>query len=249
MHDKKNIAAAAADFQANLTLELGATIQKSVLFFLDQEDDSRLLSPFEREMIAEEAWFHVVEKSSKYKPSKDAKFSTWAKKVARNFASDELDKLQNDPLHMTGLLHEDQPKNEDDAKKYSDTVSYRRSFGFVEDCSEQLDMRDALETLKSIVAQYVGRDRTVGEMLIDERTKEEIMAETQMSGGNVDTCKSRVLKKMRADMLKAGYSLAASASDAVQSAEADALADFFCPICKNRLFVSVKGSVTKTTIP
>lgn len=200
---------AAADFQATLTNELGDTIKKSVLFYIDGRDHLGMVSSFEREMIAENAWFHVIEKREKYKPSKDAKFSTWAKRVAQNFASDELDKLQNDPLHMTCLLHEDQPKNEDDAKKYSDTVSYRKSFGSVEDCSDQLYFHDLLESLKEIVSTYVGRDRTVAEMLIGERTKEEMMAETQMSGGNVDTCKSRVLKKMRADLLKAGYDLSA----------------------------------------
>jgi hypothetical protein len=66
-----------------------------------------------------------------------------------------------------------------------------------------------LDTLKRIVAGYSGRDREFGEMLINERTKEEMMAKTQMSGGTVDVCKSRVLKRMRADLLKAGYSLAA----------------------------------------
>ena len=209
MKKTNSIAAAAADFQANLTNELGSTIQKSVLFYIDGRDPVGMVSSFEREMIAENAWFHVIEKHAMYKPSKDAKFSTWAKKVAQNFASDELDKLQNNPLHMTGLLHEDQPKNEDDAKKYSDTVSYRRSFGSVGDCSDQLYWQEMLETLKGIVSTYVERDRTVAEMLIGECTKEEIMAVMQMTGGNADTCKCRVLKKMRADLLGAGYSLSA----------------------------------------
>ena len=209
MKNNNLIATEAADFQATLTNELGANIQKSVLLFLHQSDDSRKVSSFEREMIAEKAWFHVVENYAKYKPSENAKFSTWAKTVAQNFAIDELRKLNNDPLHMTGLLYEDQPADEDDAKKYSDTVSSRKAFGSVADCSDQLYWQDALNTLKDIVASYVGRDRIVGEMLLGERTKEEIMAETQMTGGNVDTCKCRLLKKMRADLLEAGYSLAA----------------------------------------
>ncbi len=208
---KKNntITAAAADFQAYLTNELGETIKKSMLFYIAGKDHLGMVSSFEREMIAESAWFHVIEKHEKYKPSKDIKFSTWAKKVARNFAIDELDKLHNDPLHKTGLLREDQPKNENDAQKYNDTVSYRKSFGCVRDCSDQLYYHDMFEALKRIVSTYVGRDRAVAEMLIDERTKEEMMAETQMSGGNVDTCKCRVLKKMRTDLLEAGYSLSA----------------------------------------
>lgn len=207
MKTYKTIAATAADLQATLTNELGETIKNSVLYYINGRDPIGMVSSFEREMIAENAWFHVIEKREKYRPSKDAKFRTWAKRVAQNFASDELEKLQNDPLHMTGLLHEDQPKNEDDAKKYSDTVSYRRSFGSVGDCSDQLYWHEMLETLKGIVSTYVERDRTVAEMLIGESTKEEIMAVMQMTGGNADTCKCRVLKKMRADLLEAGYSL------------------------------------------
>lgn len=207
MKTYKTIAATAADFQATLTNELGETIKNSVLYYINGRDPIGMVSSFEREMIAENAWFHVIEKREKYRPSKDAKFRTWAKRVAQNFASDELEKLQNDPLHMTGLLHEDQPKNEDDAKKYSDTVSYRRSFGSVGDCSDQLYWHEMLKTLKGIVSTYVERDRTVAEMLIGESTKEEIMAVMQMTGGNADTCKCRVLKKMRADLLEAGYSL------------------------------------------
>jgi len=209
MKTYKTIAATAADFQATLTNELGETIKNSVLYYINGRDPIGMVSSFEREMIAENAWFHVIEKREKYRPSKDAKFRTWAKRVAQNFASDELEKLQNDPLHMTGLLHEDQPKNEDDAKKYSDTVSYRRSFGSVGDCSDQLYWHEMLETLKGIVSTYVERDRMVAEMLIGERTKEEMMAVMQMTGGNADTCKCRVLKKMRADLLEAGYSLSA----------------------------------------
>lgn len=205
MANENLIVATTADYQVTLTNEMGTCIQKHVLLFLKD----RQVSAFEKEMIAENAWFHVVVKSAKYTPTEKAKFSTWAKKVALNFAVDELRKLNNDPLHMTGLLYEDQPVDEDDARKYSDTVSPYRAFGSVGDCIDQLDMQDALKTLKEIVASYVGRDRTVGDLLLKERTKEEIMAETQMKGGNVDTCKSRVLKKMRADLLEAGYSLSA----------------------------------------
>lgn len=205
MTNNNLIAATAADYQVVLTNEMGACIQKHVLFFLKD----RKVSAFEKEMIAENAWSHVVVKSAKFTPTEKAKFSTWAKKVALNFAVDELRKLNNDPLHMTGLLYEDQPASEDDARMYSDTVSPYRAFGSVGDCIDQLDMQDAIKTLRVIVASYAGRDRIVGEMLLGERTKEEIMAETQMTGGNVDTCKCRLLKKMRADLLEAGYSLAA----------------------------------------
>ena len=250
MNKTKSIAATAANYRVNLTNEMGAIIKKSVLFYIDGRDDRGMISSFEREMIAEGAWFRVIERYAKYKPSKNAKFLTWAKKVAKNYASDELDKLQNDPLHMTGHLHEDQPRNENDAKKYNDAVSYRKSFGRVEDCSDQVYWRNALDALKDIVAEYSGRDRTVAELLIAEKSKAEIMAQTQMTGGNVDVCVSRVRKRMRADLLEAGYSLVAKASDALQSAGvSEASADFFVHGCKNSQQIPVRGSVTKTTIP
>ena len=53
MKKTNSIAAAAADFQANLTNELGSTIQKSVLFYIDGRDPVGMVSSFEREMIAE----------------------------------------------------------------------------------------------------------------------------------------------------------------------------------------------------
>lgn len=207
MEKTNSIAATAADFQAILTNELGNSIQKSVLFYIDGRDPLGMVSSFEREMIAEKAWAHVVEKQEKYKVNEDAKFRTWAKTVAQNFASDELGKLENDALHLTGILHEDQPKNENDAKEYSDKVSYRRAFGCVADCSDRLYWQDALDALKRIVSAYGGRDRTVAQMLIGQKSKEEIMDATQISGGNFDVCKHRLLKKMTADLLKAGYSL------------------------------------------
>ena len=108
MTNKNLIAATAADYQVVLTNEMGACIQKHVLFFLKD----RKVSAFEKEMIAEDAWSHVVVNSAKYTPTEKAKFITWAKKMALNFAVDELRKLNNDPLHMAGLLYEDQPASE-----------------------------------------------------------------------------------------------------------------------------------------
>ena len=208
---KKNtiIAATSADFQAILTNELGNLIKKSVLFYIIERDKMGLVSSFEREMIAENAWGKVVEKYTEFEATGQAKFRTWAKKVARNQANYELDKLQRDALHLTSSLYGEQPKeNFDDNTDEAKPVCYK-PLGCTTDCNSRLYWKDALETLKGIVSNYDGRDRTVAEMLIGERTKEEMMAETQMAGGNVYTCKSRVRKKMRDDLLKAGYSLTA----------------------------------------
>lgn len=205
MEKKNYTTTTAADFQATLNNELGDSIQKSVLFYLKGRDDSGMISPSEKEMIAEDAWVHVLEKRGKYDATMGAKFKTWAIKVATNFAKDKCEKLRRDALHLSGSLG----KTEFDISVDNGAYRHQIAYGRVDDCYRRQYCRDMLDTLKRIVAGYSGRDREFGEMLINERTKEEMMAKTQMSGGTVDVCKSRVLKRMRADLLKAGYSLAA----------------------------------------
>lgn len=205
MERTNSIAATTADLQATLNNELGNSIQRSVLFYIDGRKDSGMISTSEREMIAENAWVHVLEKREKYDAAKGAKFRTWGTKVATNFAKDKCDELRRDALHLQGSLE----KTESDISVSKGVHVHHNAYGRVEDCSTRQYWKDALESLKNIVSSYGGRDRAVAQMLIGERTKEEMMAETQMTGGNVDVCISRVRKKMRADLLKAGYSLTA----------------------------------------
>lgn len=195
----------AVDPQTILNNELEKSIHKSVLLYIDGRNDSGTISSFEREMIAENAWGHVLEKQGKYDASKGAKFRTWATKVAKNFAKDKCEELRRDALHLYGSFE----KTESDISVNNGAHVHRNAYGRVTDCSTRQYWKDAFETLTNIVSSYGGRDRAVAQMLIGERTKEEMMAETQMTGGNVDVCISRVRKKMRADLLKSGYSLTA----------------------------------------
>jgi len=196
--------------QVILTNELARSIQKSVLFYINGRDPLNMVLPFEREMIAENAWFHVLKKSGKYAASKGAKFRTWATTVAKHFASDELEKLLNrDALHLVQDVSECRENRKKSILKRYGNVQFNDDFCCTEDCTCYQYWQDAFLTLKNIVSTYDGRDRTVAEMLISERTKEGMMAETQISSGNVDVCICRIRKKMRADLLRAGYSLAA----------------------------------------
>ena len=123
--------------------------------------------------------------------------------MAKNFAKDELEKLKNDPLYLASAL-------ESGFQKVEETREILVHYVPVEDIESrerQQYWHEAFDSFKRIVSTYSGRDRQVAEMLISERTKEEIMAETQMSGGSVDTCICRLRKKMLADMRKAGFSL------------------------------------------
>lgn len=207
MENKNSIAAIAADFQAILNNELESIIKKAVVAYIGGRKDSFAISSSERELICENAWAQVVVKRESYSPGK-AKFRTWAVKVAVNKAKDELNKLYHDASHwsFTETLKED-PETENAANTNDDKVSSLNAHGHVEDCTHRQYWHDAFESLKRIVSTYGGRDREVAEMLIAERTKKEIMAKTQMTGGNFDVQKHRLLKKMRSDLLKAGYSL------------------------------------------
>ena len=199
----------AAASQALITLEMGEAIKKSVHFYLDSRDLHGMVSPSEKEEIAEDAWVHVIAVQAQYLPSKGAKFKTWATKVAQNFASDQMGKLRTDPLHMACSLYEERPSGEDDAQQDMGLVSYNSPLGYVDDCSDQLQCCEVLEALDGFVANYCGRDRSVAKMLFADCTKAEIMEQTQMTGGNVDVCICRVRKRLRSDLRKAGYNLAA----------------------------------------
>ncbi len=199
--ETKSSNAATTDFQTILTKELAEVIKMSVIFCINAKNTS--VSPVEKEIISEDAWFHVLEKRDKYDSTKGT-FRTWATKVARNYALSELSKLKNNPLHHTSSISEDNPDDKDESKEKK--FSCRNDVhAEVEDGSVRLHWQYALEFLKSVILTFRGRDREIAEMLLNERTKEEMMTATQMSGGNVDACVCRVRKKMREALGKAGY--------------------------------------------
>ena len=212
MKNKQPVAATTADLRATLTVDFGKTIQKGVIIFIGGKDSSVSFS--EREMIAENAWFHVLENSEKYDASKGASFKTWAIKVAENFAKDELRKLRRSPFYLVGSLERGCLQRDDSREELVQYIPIEANEG-----SERWQYwHEAYETFKSIMSGYSGRDRKVVEMLICERTKEEIMTAMQMSGimtamqmsgSAVDTCLCRLRKKMLADMRRAGFNLAA----------------------------------------
>jgi len=205
MENNSAIAAAVVDFQAILTNELGDSIKKDISFFLLENG----LSTFEREMIAEKAFERVLEKREKFQDNGKAKFSTWAKTVARNFATDELRKLDHDLLHKASDLDKEQSPSGCSTNKINGKEVPALDFLQTADFGKRFYWKETLKALKGIVSTYNGRDRTVAEMLIKGDTKEEITDVLQMSGACFDTCIHRLRKRMRSDLLKAGYDLSA----------------------------------------
>lgn len=204
MKKTNSVAATTADLRTTLTVDFGKTIQKSVVIFICRQDSHVSFS--EREMIAENAWFHVLYNSKKYDASKGATFKTWALKVAKNFAKDELRKLRRSPFYLAVSLERGCLQRDDSREELVQYIPIETREG--SECWQY--WHEAFDTfIKSIVSGYSGRDRKVVEMLICERTKEEIMTAMQMSGSAVDTCLCRLRKKMLADMRRAGFNLAA----------------------------------------
>lgn len=202
MENNNAIAAAVVDFQTVLTIELRDSIKKDITFFLSKNK----LSSFERDIIAEKAFEKVLEKRKKFQDNGKAKFSTWAKKVARNFAFDELRKLKRDPLHIaSGQTEGKQSDNDLNNKETIRSLSLERAAYN----DRQSNCKETLKALKGIVSTYRGRDQSIAEMLIAGDSKEEITSVLQMSGACFDTCIHRLRKRMRNDLLKAGYDLSA----------------------------------------
>ena len=77
------------------------------------------------------------------------------------------------------------------------------------DICDQIDRHDACEFVKLVVSSLRGLNRTVADLLLEEKTIEEISAETNMECGCIRTCKCRVFKKLRTELQRAGYNYAA----------------------------------------
>jgi RNA polymerase sigma factor (sigma-70 family) len=183
MEEKSSTTAEITDLRSILAEE--QEIKKTVRYYLQELDPKRTLTSFERKSIVESAWLHVIDRIEAFDPAKGAKFKTWARTVAKHFASDEVRRIRHGSLTI---------------KDFRDQPQYPKII-------DQLYYQDLLEFLKRTILTYNGRYREVAEMLLTERTKKEMMEATGMSGGDVDAYVCRVRKKMRTDLLKAGYRL------------------------------------------
>lgn len=189
----------AADYQAILTPELKSYVLKHMAYYIRGWS----LSSFEREIILEYVWDHVIKVYKQYRPDGGATFRNWVTyTVAERAAISKSRSLVNDPQHEDSFEYEGSGEIDYKARDRAKTpVKPDKDF------TDQLYWKDMFKELEHIVDNYIGRDRTVAEMLIAQKSKSEIMAVTQMNGGNVDTRICRVRKKMLSDLLKAGYSL------------------------------------------
>lgn len=194
---------------ANLQLESSKSDRDFVLYVADTyiekhfEESSNVY--LEKEFIAEDAWKHLLKKAHKYVPG-EASFKTWEKIVVINYIKDKARRWNKLPKRE--FTQEYNVETEEDYELF-DLENLADPNDCEGDICDQIDRHDACEFVKLVVSSLRGLNRTVADLLLEEKTIEEISTETNMECGYFRTCKCRVFKKLRTELQRAGYNYAA----------------------------------------
>ena len=128
---------------------------------------------------------HILNRSSSYDPNHGTPFKSWVCVVARNYTISESKKLKKIIMAKTRFDVFDGMDLEDD--------SILEPFQHAEELTESTDR---LAQLTGFLATLNESDKLLLEMMKDGLSKEEMMEITHKSGGNIDTCKSRLRQKI-----------------------------------------------------
>lgn len=128
---------------------------------------------------------HILNRSSSYDPDHGTPFKSWVCVVARNYTISESKKLKKIIMAKTRFDVFDGMDLEDD--------SILEPFQHAEELTESTDR---LAQLTGFLATLNESDKLLLEMMKDGLSKEEMMEITHKSGGNIDTCKSRLRQKI-----------------------------------------------------
>ncbi len=131
------------------------------------------------------ASLHILNRSVSYDPEHGTPFKTWACVVARNYTISESKKLKKIITAKTRFDVLDGMDWED--------LSVPDPFQKIE---EDYESRDRLTKLMGFISTLNESDKLLLEMMKDGLSKEEMMEITHKSGGNIDTCKSRLRQKI-----------------------------------------------------
>lgn len=129
---------------------------------------------------------HILNKSDAFDPKHGSSFKAWACVVARNYSISESKKLKRIVVSRTSidLL---------DYGELSDT-STKEPFQIKE---ERQESRTRLKQLLLFLDGLNESEKLLLEMMKDGLSKEEMMEITHKSGGNIDTSKSRLRRKIQ----------------------------------------------------
>jgi RNA polymerase sigma factor (sigma-70 family) len=128
---------------------------------------------------------HILNRSTSFNPDHGTPFKAWVCVVARNYTISEAKKLKRIITAKTRFDVIDGMDLED--------FSILEPFQKKEDTSES---KDRLALLTAFLSTLNESDKLLLEMMKDGLSKEEMMEITHKTGGNIDTCKSRLRQKI-----------------------------------------------------
>lgn len=128
---------------------------------------------------------HILNRSASYDPDHGTPFKSWVCVVARNYTISESKKLKKIITAKTRFDVFEGMDLEDE--------SILEPFQHTEELSESTDR---LAQLTSFLSMLNESDKLLLGMMKDGLSKEQMMEITHKSGGNIDTCKSRLRQKI-----------------------------------------------------
>ncbi len=130
------------------------------------------------------ACLHILNRSSIYNPEYGTPFKSWVCVVARNYTISESKKLKKIISAKTCF-------DAIEGFDFEDT-SVLKPF-----CEEELsESNERLVQLTGFLSTLNDSEKLLLEMMKDGLSKEEMMEITHKTGGNIDTCKSRLRQKI-----------------------------------------------------
>ena len=128
---------------------------------------------------------HILNRSASYDPDHGTPFKSWVCVVARNYTISESKKLKKIITAKTRFDVFEGMDLEDE--------SILEPFQHAEELSESTDR---LAQLTGFLSTLNESDNLLLEMMKDGLSKEQMIEITHKSGGNIDTCKSRLRQKI-----------------------------------------------------
>ena len=128
---------------------------------------------------------HILNRSNSYDPEHGASFKSWACVVAKNYTISESKKLKK---IITAKTRFDVIEGMD-LEDYSVLEPFQKA-------EEDFESKNRLTQLTGFLSTLNDSEKQLLEMMKNGLTKEKMMELTHKSGGNIDTCKSRLRHKI-----------------------------------------------------
>lgn len=135
--------------------------------------------------FVQSANLHILNRNASFDPDHGTPFKAWVCVVARNYTISEAKKLKRIITSKTRFDVIDGMDLED--------FSILEPFQKKEETSES---KDRLAMLTAFLSTLNESDKLLLEMMKDGLSKEDMMEITHKTGGNIDTCKSRLRQKI-----------------------------------------------------